>query len=190
MDYEKHRQRQRGILLLVFASVSLTSLILFPVNKIVEKVAAAPNNVMKVNKAGLNNPASNKNPIYQASGWTLRVIKLKSAGFPQQVELIFENGTMNGVGKITNLETWIISPVGAHGIGDGVITTKDKQMVTWAAHDTNGTNNKNGTATYWGDIIFNGANSNGKMAFLNNLRGYYITEANGNNQTTKIWKIK
>jgi hypothetical protein len=94
MDYEKHRQRQRGILLLVFASVSLTSLILFPVNKIVEKVAAAPNNVMKVNKAGLNNPASNKNPIYQASGWTLRVIKLKSAGFPQQVELILENGTI------------------------------------------------------------------------------------------------
>jgi hypothetical protein len=84
MEYEKHRQRQRGIILLVFAGVSLTSLILFPVNKIVEKVAAAPNNVMKVNKAGLNNPASNINLIYQASGWTLRVIKLKSAGFPQQ----------------------------------------------------------------------------------------------------------
>ena len=27
-------------------------------------------------------------------------------------------------------------------------------MVTWTAHDIGGTNNKNGTATYWGDIIF------------------------------------
>jgi hypothetical protein len=193
MEYEKHRQPQRD-LLLVFVGVSVISLILFPVNESVEKVAAAPimptpYNTMKINRTSLN-PASDKNPIYQARGWILGITKLKSAGFPQQVELIFENGTMNGVGKITNLETWIISPVGAHGIGDGVITTKDKQMVTWAAHDTNGTNNKNGTATYWGDIIFNGANSNGKMAFLNNLRGYYITEANGNNQTTKIWKIK
>jgi len=87
------------------------------VNESVEKVAAAPimttrDNIMNINKTSLN-PASNKNPIYQASGWTLGITKLKSAGFPQQVELIFENGTMNGVGKVTNLETWIISPVGA-----------------------------------------------------------------------------
>jgi hypothetical protein len=68
--------------------------------------------------------------------------------FPQQVELIFENGSMNGVGKVTNLETWIISPIGVHGFGNGVITTKDKQMVTWTAHDIGGTNNKNGTAAY------------------------------------------
>ena len=97
---------------------------------------------------------------------------------------------MNGVGKVTNLETWIISPIGAHGFGNGVITTKDKQMITWTAHDMGGTNNKNGTATYWGDIIFNGANSTGKLAFLNNSQGSFITVANGNNQTTKLWKMK
>jgi hypothetical protein len=104
MEYEEHTQRQRSMLLLVFAGVSVTSLILFPVNESVEKVAAAPSNAMKINKTSLNNPASNKNAIYQASGWTLSVTKLKSAGFPQQVELICENGTMNGVGKVTNLE--------------------------------------------------------------------------------------
>jgi hypothetical protein len=59
-------------------------------------------------------------------------------------------------------------------------------MVTWTAHDIGGTNNKNGTATYWGDIIFNGANSSSSLTFLDSLRGSYITEANGNKQTTKI----
>jgi hypothetical protein len=187
---QNHRRQQRGILLLVYVAVSVISLILFPVS---ESAKAAP--IMKINKTSLNNLANNsglilnKNPIYQASGWILGVTKLKSAGFPQQVEIIFENGTMNGVGKVTNLETWILSPIDAHGLGNGVITTKDKQMVTWTAHDISGSN-KNGIATYRGDIIFNGANSTGKLAFLNNLQGSYVTEANDNNQTTKIWKLK
>jgi len=201
MVYENYRQRQSGILLLVSATVCVILLMLVPVNESVKNAAAAiimttSNNTMELNKTSLGNPASNntslpnKNLIYQASGWTLGVTKLKSAGFPQQVELIFENGTMNGVGKVTNLETWIISPIGAHGFGNGVITTRYKQMASWTAHDINGINNKNGRATYYGFIIFNGANSTGKLAFLNNLKGSYITEANGNNQTTKIWKFK
>ena len=69
MEYEKHRQRQRGILLLVFAGVSATSLILFPINESVEKVAEAPNNVMKINNTSLSNPASNRIQfIKQADG--------------------------------------------------------------------------------------------------------------------------
>jgi hypothetical protein len=69
MEYEKHRQRQRGILLLVFAGVSATSLILFPINESVEKVAVAPNNVMKINNTSLSNPASNRIQfIKQADG--------------------------------------------------------------------------------------------------------------------------
>jgi len=67
-------------------------------------------------------------------------------------------------------------------------------MVTWTAHDISGTNNKNGTATYWGDIIFNGANPSGKMAFLNNLRGSYITGSfrtqNNKNGTSPLKPIK
>jgi hypothetical protein len=78
MEYENHRRLQRGILLLVFAGVSVISLILFPINESAKKVAAArimrtPNNIMKINKTSLNNPGGynglivNKNPIYQAS---------------------------------------------------------------------------------------------------------------------------
>jgi hypothetical protein len=75
-------------------------------------------------------------------------------------------------------------------LGHGVIATKDKQMVSWIAHDKSGTNNKNGTATYRGVIIFNADNSTGKLAFLNNLEGIYVTEANSNNQRTKVRKLK
>ncbi|MFY9794573.1 MAG: hypothetical protein WAJ93_02685, partial [Candidatus Nitrosopolaris sp.] len=129
-------------------------------------------------------------PIYLARGWTISLTKLKSAGFPQQVESIFENGTMEGVGKVTNLETWIFSPIDALGFGHGVITTKDKQMVTWTGHDISGTKNEDGTATYRGLVIFKDTNSSSKVAFLNNLEGSYITEVNGNNQTTKMWELK
>jgi hypothetical protein len=142
------------------------------------------------NQVGKNALIVNKNPIYQASGWSLGLTELRSAGFPQEVELIFENGIVNGVGKVTNLGAWIFSPVGAHGLGHAVITTKDKKKISWNAHDISGTNNKNGTATYRGLIIFNDGNSTSKLAFFNNLKGIYVTEANGNNQTTKMWKLK
>jgi hypothetical protein len=103
------------------------------------------------------------------------------------------------VGKVTNLEAWIFSPTGSLAFGHGVITTtttttKDRQMITWTAHDINGTNNKNGTSTYRGLIIFNKTNNSpttsNKLAFLNNLEGLYITKSNGSNQTTRIWKLK
>jgi len=194
MEFENHKRQQKG-LLLECGAVFIISLILFPVSESVKKVSATPITIMP-NNTGVTNQVSknglivNENPIYQASGWSLGLTKLKSAGFPQEVELIFENGTVNGVGKVTNLEAWIFSPVGAHGLGHGVITTKDKQMISWNAHDISGTNNKNGTATYRGLIIFNDGNSTGKLAFFNNLKGIYVTKSNGNNQTTKMWKLK
>jgi hypothetical protein len=201
MEYENHKLHQKNTFLLACVAVSVISLILLPLNDSIKKVASMPitNSTMEKNKTNINNnPLSNnsiivnKNPIYQASGRSLGFIKLNSSGFPQGVELIFENGTMNGVNKVTNLEAWIFSPLGAHGLGHGVISTKDKdkEMMSWTAHDTNGTYYKNGTSIYQGLIIFNTGNSTGKLAFLNNLRGICATEANGNSQTTKIWKLK
>lgn len=200
MEYKNDKRQQKHLFLLVCAAVSVLSLILFPLSESVKKVTSmpvtlVPNSTIVKNKTSVDNLVGkngllvNKNPIYQASGWSLGLTKLKSAGFPQAVELIFENGTMNGVGKVTNLEAWIFSPVGAHGLGHGVISTKDEQMISWRAHDISGTNNKSGTATYRGLIIFNDGNSTGKLAFLNNSEGIYVTEANGNNQTTKIWTL-
>lgn len=215
MRSKNYKLHKRGTRLLVYAVVSVISLILllFAVGESVKKAAAAPittipNNTTKINETSSNNPMNeiasaakstntnslmvNKNPIYQATGGTLGVTKLKSAGFPQEVESIFENGTINGVGKVTNLEAWIFSPAGSLGYGHGVITTKDRQVITWTAHDISGTNSKNGTAIYRGLVIFNKANNSptSKLAFLNNLKGSYVTEASGNNQTTRIWKLK
>ncbi len=197
MEYENHKL---NIFLLACAAVSVISLILLPLNGSIKKVASMPitNSTMEKNKTNINNNLLsnnsiivNKNPIYQASGRSLGFTKLNSSGFPQGVELIFENGIVNGVNKVTNLEAWIFSPLGAHGLGHGVISTKDKdkEMISWTAHDTNGTNYKNGTSIYRGLIIFNG-NSTGKLALLDKLKGIYVTEASGNNQTTKIWKLK
>jgi hypothetical protein len=214
MRSKNYKLHKRGTRLLVYAVVSVISLILlFAVGESVKKAAAAPittipNNTTKINETSSNNPMNeitsaakstntnslivNKNPIYQATGGTLGVTKLKSAGFPQEVESIFENGTINGVGKVTNLETWIFSPAGSPGFGHGVITTKDRQVITWTAHDISGTNSKNGTAIYRGLVIFDKANNSptSKLAFLNNLEGSYVTEASGNNQTRRIWKLK
>lgn len=148
MRSKNYKLHKRGTRLLVYAVVSVISLILllFAVGESVKKAAAAPittipNNTTKINETSSNNPMNeiasaakstntnslmvNKNPIYQATGGTLGVTKLKSAGFPQEVESIFENGTTNGVGKVTNLEAWIFSPAGSLGYGHGVITTKD-----------------------------------------------------------------
>ena len=172
--------------------VSIISLILFPVNEVLRKEAAAASDATNNT---MNNPDNGKlivsknNPIYQASGWSVGTTKFRSAGFPQQVEVIFENGTINGLGRVTNLEAWIFSPIGSHGLGHGVITTKDNQMITWTAYDTNGTTNNNTkTSTYKGVITFNKAT--GKLDSLSNLQGSYVTVANGNNQTTKIWVLK
>jgi hypothetical protein len=84
-------------LLVYVVFTSIISLILFPVNEVLKRGAAAPFTTVKINKTTLDNPQNsrvivNKNPIYQATGWTLGTTKLKSAGFPQQVEVIFENG--------------------------------------------------------------------------------------------------
>jgi hypothetical protein len=185
MEYENPKRHQKNIFLLACAAFSVISLILLPVSDDIKKVASMPftvipNSTMEKNKTGINNnPVSNnsfivnKNPIYQANGRSLGFTKLNSSGFPQGVELIFENGTMNGVSKVTNLEAWIFSPLGAHGLGHGVISTKDKdkEMISWTAHDTNGTNYKNGTSIYQGVVIFNDGNSTRKIAFLNNSKG-------------------
>jgi len=132
-------------------------------------------------------------PFYQAEfGKLIGQTVLNTGGVPQIQESIIENGTMNGVGNVTNLETWVDtfkSPAIAYGVGQGILTTKDKQRATWIAHDIGRTNDNNGAIIYHG-VMFFGSNSTGKLAFLNNLEGLYITEVNGSKQTTKMWEWK
>lgn len=112
-------------------------------------------------------------------------------GTPQIVHSIIENGTLKGVGNVTNLGMWISSLKSTntyYGSGKGVITTADGQKATWSAFGI-GRSNVNGGIIYH-DVIFFNNNSTGKIAFLNNLEGLRSAEVNGNKQTTKTWEWK
>jgi hypothetical protein len=112
-------------------------------------------------------------------------------GTPQIEHSIVENGTLKGVGNVTNLETWISSlksPNTYYGSGKGVITTADGQKATWSAYGI-GRSKVNGGIIYH-DVIFFNNNSTGKIAFLNNLEGLRSAEVNGNKQSTKTWEWK
>lgn len=103
-----------------------------------------------------------------------------------------ENGTIKGVGNVTNIATWtntFRSPTINYGVGQGVITTSDGQdMATWTGYGV-GKSNIKGVMTYH-DIIFFNTNSTGKLAFLKNLTGLHTSEVAGNKQTAKIWEWK
>jgi hypothetical protein len=112
-------------------------------------------------------------------------------GTPQIEHSIIENGTLKGVGNVTNFGTWISrheSPNTYYGAGQGVITTADRQKATWSAYGI-GRSNVNGVIIYH-DVIFFNTNSTGKLAFLKNLEGLRSAEVNGNTQTTKTWEWK
>lgn len=114
---------------------------------------------------------------------------LNVIGEPQLEQSIVENGTITGIGNITNIQTWIdtlrTSKV-IYGEGKGVMITDDGQRATWIGYDIGQLQN-NGSIIYKGITIFNN-NATGDMAFLNNLVGLHITTVRGNDQATKIWK--
>jgi hypothetical protein len=100
-----------------------------------------------------------------------------------------ENGTITGIGNVTNIQTWIDTlrtPKVIYGEGKGVMITDDGQRATWIGYDIGQLQN-NGSIIYKGITIFNN-NAIGDMAFLNNLVGLHITTVQENNQATKIWK--
>jgi hypothetical protein len=127
-------------------------------------------------------------PFYHAEfGKMIGQTVLNSGRVPQIQEPIIENRSMNGVGDVTNFETWVDtfnSPAIAYGVGQDKLTTRDKRRATWIAHDIGRTKYNNGSIIYHG-VMFFSSNSIGKLAFLNNLEGLYITEVNDNKRTKK-----
>jgi hypothetical protein len=62
-------------------------------------------------------------------------------------------------------------------------------MATLVGHDMGRINANTGT-TFKGIMFFN-TNSTGKLAFLNNLQGLFVTQVNTNGSIrTKIWEWK
>jgi len=112
-------------------------------------------------------------------------------GTPQIEHSIIENGTLKGVGNVTNFGTWISTfkpPNTYRGAGQGVITTADGRTASWSAYGIGRPNIKG--VIIFHDVIFFNTNSTGKLAFLKNLEGLRSAEVNDDKQTTKTWEWK
>ena len=85
-------------------------------------------------------------------------------------------GILKNVGNVTDKSTFITTYQSDSGntstsTGHGIITTKDGEIATYTGQDL-GITDKNGTDTYHGILIFQ-TDSDGKLAFLDNLIGLY-----------------
>ena len=152
--------------------------------------AAVPSSINTTTNLGIAT-----SPFYESNVSKLigqRVVSTANGITPQIEYTNIETGTIKGVGNVTNLQTWTDttrSPRIIYGVGQGVITTADGQdMATWIGYGI-GRSNINGTITYHDIILFN-TNSTGRLAFLKNIEGLHIAEADGNNRTTKIYEWK
>jgi len=85
-------------------------------------------------------------------------------------------GILKGVGNVTDKSAFITTYQSDSGntstsTGHGIIATKDGEIATYTGQDL-GITDKNGTDAYHGILIFQ-TDSDGKLAFLDNLIGLY-----------------
>ncbi|MGA9171380.1 MAG: hypothetical protein WBZ20_14675 [Nitrososphaeraceae archaeon] len=172
--------------------LSMTSIVVLPIGKAhaITSLPAVPSSINTTTSLGIA-----ASPFYESNVSKLigqRVVSTANGITPQIEYTSIENGSIKGVGNVTNLQTWTDtsrSPRIIYGVGQGVITTADGQdMATWIGYGI-GRSNINGTITYHDIILFN-TNSTGRLAFLKNIEGLHIAEADGNKRTTKIYEWK
>ena len=194
---EANMIRELIICLLVYLTI-----ILLPLDGKSSQVAAAISNMSSnsttaiISKAKIptinNSLVVAQGPFYESNVWKLIGQAVSNNAAPQVQVSIVENGTMKGVGNVTNLETWwdtYKTPTIINALGRGILTTKDGQMATWTAQDVGRINLNTGITTYNGIMFFN-TNSTGSLAFLNNLAGLHITQTDNSMRTTNIWEWK
>lgn len=172
--------------------LSMTSIVVLPIGNAhaITSLPVVPSSINTTTSLGIA-----ASPFYESNVSKLigqRVVSTANGITPQIEYTNIENGIIKGVGNVTNLQTWTDtsrSPRIIYGVGQGVITTADGQdMATWIGYGI-GRSNINGTTTYHDIILFN-TNSTGRLAFLKNIEGLHIAEADGNKRTTKIYEWK
>jgi hypothetical protein len=179
--------------------LSMTSIVVLPIGKAhaITSSPAVPSSINTTTSLGIAASPFYESNVSKPIGQ--RVVSTANGITPQIETTYIKNGTINGVGNVTDLHTWTnTAPVPPdtsrfpgmnHDVGQGVITTADGQdMATWIGYGI-GRSNINGTITYHDIILFN-TNSTGRLAFLKNLEGLHIAEADGNKRTTKIYEWK
>ena len=103
-------------------------------------------------------------------------------------------GFLKNVGNVTDKSNFITTYQTDAGntstsTGKGIITTKDGEIATYTGQDL-GITDKNGTDTYHGIIIFQ-TDSDGKLAFLDNMIGLYEYKSwSDGKKSGVIWEWK
>jgi hypothetical protein len=103
-------------------------------------------------------------------------------------------GILKNVGNVTDKSNFITTYQSDSGntstsTGKGIITTKDGEIATYTGQDV-GITDKNGMDTYRGILIFQ-TNSDGKLAFLDNLIGLYEYKSwSDGKKSGVIWEWK
>ena len=200
--YDFDISRSNMIRELIICLLVYLTIILLPLDGKGSQVAAAISNMSSnsttaiISKAKIptinNSLVIAQSPFYESKVWKLIGQAVSNNAAPQVQVSIVENGTMKGVGNVTNLETWwdtYKTPTIINALGRGILTTKDGQMATWTAQDVGRINLNTGITTYNGIMFFN-TNSTGSLAFLNNLAGLHITQTDNSMRTTNIWEWK
>ena len=171
--------------------LSMTSIVVPPIGKAhaITSLPVVPSSFNATTSLGIV-----ASPFYESNTNKLigqKVVSTANGIAPQMETTTIENGTIKGVGNVTNFYTWIDtvrSPRLIYGPGQGIITAADGQdMATWTGYGAGSI--INGTITYHDIIVFN-TSSTGKLAFLNNLCGLDISEADGTKRVSKIYECK
>jgi hypothetical protein len=136
-------------------------------------------------------------PFYRATDSNITNIETVEASPSTVIQKVsfVEKALMRDIGNVTNTGTFVenINDNGTqHGIGKGIITTENGDMISWNAYDIGLTVNGNGndtaglnaeeTATFRG-IIFLQTNSE-NLSSMNNVAGLYVNDENGR----QIWE--
>ncbi len=119
-------------------------------------------------------------PFYIATSLECLASKeIKSHPYIVFEDKCIEKGTIKGIGKIVNEETFVntvIENKTVFGQGKGTISTEDNQSsIDWNSYDANLV--KGGYPGYRGIIYFNSTTMDDKFAFLNNTVGIYESDS-------------
>jgi hypothetical protein len=101
----------------------------------------------------------------------------------------FEKGFLNGVGNVTNSQTFLntyLSDELALGRGNGTIETNDGQVITWISSDLGRLIDNQWI--FYGLMLFNNTNSE-SLSLLNNSIGL-SKSTSGLDQPDYIWLLK
>lgn len=124
----------------------------------------------------------------KVSSSSQRVVDIKGRTMETNV---MASGSLKGV-QVTETLTYVANPTSKgvlHGVGNGIITTEDGNIVTFTGEGI-GTFDASGVLKWRGAIFFD-TSSEGKLGSLNNIVGVFEAQVDAQgNFTDKTWEWK